>query len=327
MRKSVSLGAPLGHTRRRSSEASPTPQRSPSSRLALVNEVQEEVDSPTWCVSVNDIDLSDPTPLKRRVPQLSTSRSMPASKSPIGSARSPSSVRSQRQLPPDTFALPSLVSQQKDKSPKAAKPKEDEGKVQRMIRGQAHKYRGKYEAKEVLLLKDIFNDMDRDGSGEVSYEEFQEVMERRQRDPIEEIVNPGASRPMPSQFILAFFNVVDSKRRGVITFKQLLRMKYPLANARDMKEMMDLCYPPVVQKKKAEHVLTAQEYQQLEDLFYMYDSDRSGHITFEELRAATLHLPGVTRADARELMKEMDQDNDGLVSKEEFITHMKGMFS
>ena len=58
--------------------------------------------------------------------------------------------------------------------------------------------------------------------------------------------------------------------------------------------------------------------------FRRYDSDNSGTITKHEIRHALkeLHLPD-SEDDVKTLLKQMDANNDGVVSFEEFKAHCK----
>jgi hypothetical protein len=68
---------------------------------------------------------------------------------------------------------------------------------------------------------------------------------------------------------------------GKITFFELLKLLYPLANAQDLatfKSWVTTKPPP-----KIHYVLSAEQHSELKDMFRVIDKDRSGELTVEEL--------------------------------------------
>lgn len=74
--------------------------------------------------------------------------------------------------------------------------------------------------------------MDLDGNGEVSRKEFRMAFEKRKADQ--------SSKDYQPFFSESFFDMIDRNGNETITFKQLLRAMFPLANAQEMKAMMEL---------------------------------------------------------------------------------------
>ncbi|KAL3693098.1 hypothetical protein R1sor_006749 [Riccia sorocarpa] len=67
--------------------------------------------------------------------------------------------------------------------------------------------------------------------------------------------------------------------------------------------------------------LPAEEISGLKELFEMVDTDSSGTITFEELRAALRRLGSLLQdAEIHELLNAADEDQDGTIDYPEFIT-------
>ena len=69
---------------------------------------------------------------------------------------------------------------------------------------------------------------------------------------------------------------------GTITFFELLKLLYPLANAQDLATFKSWCYPdkPV---EKIHYVLSTEQSGELREMFRIIDKDRSGELTVEEL--------------------------------------------
>ena len=69
---------------------------------------------------------------------------------------------------------------------------------------------------------------------------------------------------------------------GTITFFELLKLLYPLANAQDLATFKSWCYPDKPAAKIV-FVLSAEQHGELKEMFRIIDKDRSGELTVEEL--------------------------------------------
>ena len=69
---------------------------------------------------------------------------------------------------------------------------------------------------------------------------------------------------------------------GTITFLELLKLLYPLANAQDLATFKSWCYPDKPTAKIV-FVLSAEQHGELKEMFRIIDKDRSGELTVEEL--------------------------------------------
>eukprot|EP01116_Phalansterium_solitarium_P021932 TRINITY_DN7044_c0_g1_i1.p1 TRINITY_DN7044_c0_g1~~TRINITY_DN7044_c0_g1_i1.p1 ORF type:complete len:481 (+),score=116.40 TRINITY_DN7044_c0_g1_i1:111-1553(+) len=194
------------------------------------------------------------------------------------------------------------------------------------IRGRAHKYRGKYEARHVLYVRDIFNQIDVDKDGVISFSDLRAAMDSHRfiKD------NDWRHHVTLDAFYQRFFNVLLKENEATeVTFTQLLRVVFPFANERDMKEMLRLSFPKLYETPPPVppvRGLTPAEVEEIEALFRRYDADDDGFIHFNELRQATAHLPMMNRQACRELLAEWDTDGDGMLSLKEFVEGMKQIY-
>eukprot|EP00730_Choanoeca_flexa_P013101 TRINITY_DN4965_c0_g1_i2.p2 TRINITY_DN4965_c0_g1~~TRINITY_DN4965_c0_g1_i2.p2 ORF type:complete len:164 (+),score=40.74 TRINITY_DN4965_c0_g1_i2:68-559(+) len=69
------------------------------------------------------------------------------------------------------------------------------------------------------------------------------------------------------------------------------------------------------------HGLIAQEKMQLREVFDLTDQDGSGRLDWKELRTALRGIGfAITRKEAKAILRNVDNDKDGLIDFEEFLT-------
>lgn len=184
------------------------------------------------------------------------------------------------------------------------------------------KYRAKYELSTVMLLAEYFKCMDEDQDGRVFYDEFKKYYELRAK--VSEI------HGLPDNWSEAegFFELLDAQHLGFITFLDVIRANFPLANKRDITAMMHAAFPERMRAATAHShpQLSDEQRQEIVDMFTTIDTDDSGTITVAELRSYLSKLGFYTKEEVRLLISSMDADGDGLVSLMEFIAAMQSSY-
>jgi Ca2+-binding EF-hand superfamily protein len=178
--------------------------------------------------------------------------------------------------------------------------------------------------------------IDRDGSGDISMPEF--LLE----------VESGASGVQHMRRTLeAMFRSADTNGDGVLSLYEFARVMMPRASPRQLNEILAfVTYDgPAVDTQARKKVYSAETVAQLRSLFELYDTDGSGAIDREEMRAAlravvsTFYAPPTSSdeplsaevaaaAQQREdaFFATMDKSGDGEVDFAEFVALMSPFF-
>lgn len=114
--------------------------------------------------------------------------------------------------------------------------------------------KAKYSMHEILTLKNIFNEIDGDGSGKISVKEL-----------------AGSFKNMDMRNVISVFDSIDSDNSGSITFEELLRTLYPLATTAEYKIMMAWAYPLEIKSDELDTLIK---------LFQKADVDCIGAVIF-----------------------------------------------
>jgi len=177
-----------------------------------------------------------------------------------------------------------------------------------------------------LLLKSVFDDYDRDGSGYISMPELKHELWKQKanaqrydghRMTLHERAAfagryDGQSQNEKGSFLLNFaetiFITLDTNEDGRVSFKELLCHLFPLATPAEVTTMVHWVTPEIddEQAKKAA-VLTAEQEHEARSIFDLYDVDGSGTISRREFRKA-MRPSGMPRAYLGELFDSADQN-------------------
>ena len=68
--------------------------------------------------------------------------------------------------------------------------------------------------------------------------------------------------------------------------------------------------------------LSAEDYEYIKPDFDDLDADKSGSVTFEEVKAYLASDGGISEEECEEYMKQYDLDGDGVVTLEEYLQCM-----
>ncbi|KAJ0086890.1 hypothetical protein Patl1_09483 [Pistacia atlantica] len=137
---------------------------------------------------------------------------------------------------------------------------------------------------EIKGLKEMFNNMDTDGSGTITYEELKDGLSR-------------LGSKLTEAEIRQLMDAADVDKSGTIDYTEFITA--------------------TMQRHKLE------KEEHLYEAFQYFDKDSSGFITREELRQAmTQHGMG-DEATIDEIIEDVDTDKDGRINYEEFATMMR----
>ncbi|CAN6457590.1 unnamed protein product [Victoria cruziana] len=131
----------------------------------------------------------------------------------------------------------------------------------------------------------------------------------------------------------AMFTNMDTDKSGTITYEELktglARLGSRLSEA-EVRQLMDAAdvdgngsidYIEFITATMHRHKLEREE--NLFKAFEYFDKDKSGYITKDELEVAMKDYGMGDEATIREIIAEVDTDNDGRINYEEFATMMK----
>ena len=61
------------------------------------------------------------------------------------------------------------------------------------------------------------------------------------------------------------------------------------------------------------------------EVFYKYDLNNNGYLEFMEMKSLLLEYVGVDAEDVEQITNEYDDDHDGKISFQEFVSHYNGL--
>lgn len=257
--------------------------------------------------------VSAPALVPAHAPQLGASPRPGHSPRPINSARrtpSPNPIRPGSAQPPASGTVSQSNAGSRRSSISSTNLRaSDSGQRKPVVDYGRVAYRSKYDMHTVHVLKEAFDELVNPITKCVDRESFRRAFENHRSDKTE-------------MFSESFFDVLDRDGSNSISFKELLRLMFPLANKRDMEYMMHAAYPVKDNSNKGPTELTPTQKQELTEIFALYDDDDSGEITVEEFRRATSRL-GMAKAEIQQLVTEIDADGSGTITLDEFLEGMK----
>ncbi|CAL0315840.1 unnamed protein product [Lupinus luteus] len=136
---------------------------------------------------------------------------------------------------------------------------------------------------EIMGLKQMFKGMDTDNSGTITIEELKQGLAKQ-------------GTKLTEQEVKQLMEAADADGNGIIDYDEFI------AATMHMNRM-----------NRADHVYTAFQY---------FDKDNSGYITIEELEQALHEYNMHDGRDIKEIIAEVDADNDGRINYDEFAAMM-----
>uniref|UniRef100_A0A803LWC4 non-specific serine/threonine protein kinase n=1 Tax=Chenopodium quinoa TaxID=63459 RepID=A0A803LWC4_CHEQI len=137
---------------------------------------------------------------------------------------------------------------------------------------------------EIMGLKEMFRSMDTDNSGTITYEELKAGL-------------PKLGTKLSESEVRQLMEAADIDGNGTIDYMEFITATM------HMNRM-----------EKEDHLYKAFEY---------FDEDKSGYITMEELEQALKKYNMGDEKTIKEIIAEVDTDNDGRINYEEFVAMMK----
>ncbi|KAJ0672689.1 putative protein kinase CAMK-CDPK family [Helianthus annuus] len=137
---------------------------------------------------------------------------------------------------------------------------------------------------EIMGLKEMFKGMDTDNSGTITLEELKQGLSKQ---------GPKLSEKEVKQLLEA----ADADGNGTIDYDEFITATMHM-------NRMD----------REEHLYTAFQY---------FDKDNSGYISIEEMEQAIRDYGMNDGRDIKEIVSEIDTDNDGRINYDEFVAMMR----
>jgi Ca2+-binding EF-hand superfamily protein len=156
----------------------------------------------------------------------------------------------------------------------------------------------------IRIFKEIFDDYDRDGSGDISKAELHEAL--------------IAKSPALASRFFDMFESLDRDGSGRVQFTELLHELYPQATRAQVLRMAqsvglfrDERRGGDAERKR----FTPEELSEIAAIFKLYDTDGSGTIEIAELRGL---FEGISDEDLNRMLAEVDADGDSKLNLGEF---------
>ncbi|XXG50684.1 hypothetical protein AAC387_Pa02g4638 [Persea americana] len=147
---------------------------------------------------------------------------------------------------------------------------------------------------EIMGLKAMFKNMDEDNSGTITLEELKQGLVKQGTNISEYEVK---QKPYVHNYRNYFVELADADGNGTIDYDEFITATMHM-NRRD----------------REDHLYTAFQY---------FDKDHSGYITTEELEQALREFGMHDGRDIKEIISEVDSDNDGRINYDEFCAMMR----
>lgn len=187
----------------------------------------------------------------------------------------------------------------------------------------------KYSKKDVYELKAVFDEYDKDRSGKVTLEEFMANLKKKKE---EKAPRPGEKSTLAQRqanegisildLAEGTFHEMDKDGDGEVTFRELLKLFYRFATEGEIETMLTWVAEPEPEPEPEKPALSAEAVKMIKDIFKLYDKDKSGTLTIQELRKA-LEKTGIDVDEIKGMFKEYDADENGTIDQNEFFKLME----
>ncbi|GAX72601.1 hypothetical protein CEUSTIGMA_g57.t1 [Chlamydomonas eustigma] len=172
----------------------------------------------------------------------------------------------------------------------------------------------KYSKKEVKELYDFFSELDIKGTGKVT---GQEILAKKNKLKLPDALSP-----------VDFVRAMDRNHDGIVTFEELLKTLYPYASQHELKVMYRWVYPESAPEEV--HIAstfepTAEQLWELEQLFKIYDKNKSGGLEYKEVLDMAL-AAGYDSEEIAIMFHDADINKDEVISFDEFVQLMKSSY-
>jgi len=201
----------------------------------------------------------------------------------------------------------------------------------------------KYHRPDIERIKQVFDDYDVDGDGQIELAELWAAL-RKQREQAQRYdgrrrslaerqsatgvvtgkrleKKNGAEGVFLSSQCLPLFSAMDTNGDGTVTFRELLGVLYPCCAAGELEVMLSWVAPPKVAPEQGPR-LSDTKRAEIRRLFSLYDTDRSGDISVPGLHAA-LGRCALGAAEVERLFAQFDADHNRRIEFDEFVALME----
>ncbi|KVH98777.1 Calcium-binding EF-hand [Cynara cardunculus var. scolymus] len=156
---------------------------------------------------------------------------------------------------------------------------------------------GRLSEEEIGGLKQLFKTIDTDNSGTITFQELKQGLKRVGSNVMESEIMELMNAVQPSSFSKCEMQTIaDTDNNGTIDYGEFLAATLHLNKT-----------------QREENMLAA---------FSFFDKDNSGYITYDELQQACKDF-GIHDVQLEEMIKEIDQDDDGRIDYGEFAAMMR----
>lgn len=171
---------------------------------------------------------------------------------------------------------------------------------------------GAYTTNDVIELKNLFDSFDVDGSGAIDVKEF-----------------AGSTAWQASSFpglAGSMFESIDADGSGEITLDELVRVVFPLANEKDVADMVEWA---TMRKHhaapKTTRKLPADKERELREIFKLFDKNNDGKVTLSELWRSMKPSWGefLSEPDLRLMVQDAGLDMREPLSADDFVRLLK----
>ncbi|KAL1499636.1 hypothetical protein AB1Y20_011835 [Prymnesium parvum] len=199
----------------------------------------------------------------------------------------------------------------------------------------------KFPKRDVVMLKQIFDMYDADGSGSIDRTEFLRGLhkfspgapaasasgshknllgaaEAQERSAAEITSNEKVVVDLAE----SLFCAMDKNKDGSVEFVELLKLFYPTATRAEVRIMLGWVEKRRTAKSLDNFRLSDEQRRQAQAMFAMYDKDRSGTIDAAEFREA-MQRCGFNSEETDAMFAEADVDGNGDMDLEEFTELMR----
>jgi len=187
----------------------------------------------------------------------------------------------------------------------------------------------KYSKKDVMELKKVFDEYDKDRSGKITLAEFAAALKLKKA---QSAPRPGEKSTLAQRkanegigildLSESVFHEMDSDGDGEVEFGELLKLFYRYARPDEIETMLSYVAVAPEPEPEPKSELSKAAKKQINDIFKLYDKDKNGNLSYQELKKA-LEKTGFDNDEIKELFEGYDLDGDGLISKNEFETLME----
>ena len=177
------------------------------------------------------------------------------------------------------------------------------------------KHFGPYTMQDVQSVRALFNSYDDDGSGSIDSTEFRSSANMKHQHLFE---NAGS-----------MFSAIDKDGSGTVTFQEMCEAVFPNLPESVYQEMLDYVTNNEESQRKRRNIqLAPKQVEEIKEIFHLFDVDKSGGITIEELYGALASSHGsdteefetyFSMEELRKLVLQYDADGNETLDIDEFV--------